>query len=167
MLLCLQVHIALAEAQSGLAEALAANSGAAAQNSSSGMFSVDAPAAIAAAVAPNSSFGALSGTAAPPAAGTWQEAAAAALTACDAALNIDRNHVGAHVVKAEVHAVHAKLCELLHCSRHRIAQPSGAGSVQGGVDCSGGCEKCAVHWQHARRCYEKVLEAPQLSLIHI
>lgn len=143
--MCLQVHIALAEAQSGLAEALAATT---AQNQQPGGYGSEC------------------------AAGSWQEAATAALAACDAALNIDRNHISAHVVKAEVHALHAKLCH--RCHNHTLGAD---GAVVGSAHTSdsrtdggssvlqqipkGGCDSCAMHWESTRKCYEKVLAAPQ------
>ena len=69
----------------------------------------------------------------------------------------NRSHIGAHVVKAEVHAVHAKLCDSCHGSNLN-AHTNGAGEVHT-THCS--CQQCALHWQNTRMCYEKVLEAPQ------
>lgn len=135
--LLLQVHIALAEVQSGLAEALF--------------------------LARDSSANRLEGfNRADSSAATWQEAAAAALVASDAALNIDRGHVNAHVVRAEVHALHAKLLQCFESTTSQAKGSSlGAQTSDSGTGNSGISEMCRRHWQSCIECYEKVLTAPQ------
>jgi tetratricopeptide (TPR) repeat protein len=147
-----QVHITLAEAQSGLAEALAdcpapiRHAGFSTPDSATRTTQQPAMGRSTATATDGSWQGAAANSST---ASTWQDAAAAALSACDAALNIDQTHVKAQLVKAEAHALYAQLFE---CSKKHTLEAKGAQSEHG---------MARLHWEAAVECYEKVLGEPQ------
>jgi hypothetical protein len=147
----IQVHIALAEAQSGLAEALA---DCLAQHQQPGFTTPDnatstpqQPCIIDGATAADGSWQGVASKSSSTK--TWQEAATAALSACDAALQIDQNHVKAHVAKAEIHALYAKLFE---CSKTSSLETNRTQEDN---------DVCRSHWEASLQCYEKVFSQPK------